>query len=57
VGGSQNPHGRITAKPADTVNLLRVNTEAYPTNCAVVLVMLLTLAAICAEIVQRDTAR
>ena len=52
VGGSQNPHGRITAKPADTVNLLRVNTEAYPTNCAVVLAMLLTLAAICAEIVQ-----
>jgi hypothetical protein len=30
----------------------RVTTEAYPMNCLVALVMLLTLAAICAEIVQ-----
>jgi hypothetical protein len=32
----------------------RVTTEAYPMNRLVALVMLLTLAAICAEIVQGD---
>jgi hypothetical protein len=33
----------------------RVTTEAYPMNRLVALVMLLTLAAICAEIVQGET--
>ena len=32
----------------------RVTTDAYPMNCLVALVMLLTLAAICAEIVQGE---
>jgi hypothetical protein len=32
----------------------RVTTEAYPMNRLVALVMVLTLAAICAEIVQRE---
>ncbi len=34
----------------------RVTTEAYPMNRLVAVAMLLTLAAICAEIVQRETA-
>jgi len=34
----------------------RVTTDAYPMNRLVALVMLLTLAAICAEIVQGDNA-
>ena len=34
----------------------RVTTEAYPMNRLIALVMLLTLAAICAEIVQGKNA-
>jgi hypothetical protein len=34
----------------------RVTTEAYPMNRLVAVVMLLTLAAICVEIVQRENA-
>jgi hypothetical protein len=34
----------------------RVTTDAYPMNRLIALVMLLTLAAICAEIVQGETA-